>query len=51
MKKTYETPTVEVVEFKYHDQVVAASGKCESVWVNTGFESCTSGNKHQAYLS
>ena len=26
MKKTYEAPTVEVVEFKYRDQVVAASG-------------------------
>ena len=26
MKKTYETPTVEVVEFKYRDQVVVASG-------------------------
>lgn len=26
MKKSYETPSVEVVEFKYRDQVVAASG-------------------------
>lgn len=25
MKKTYETPTVEVVKFQYRDQVVAAS--------------------------
>lgn len=26
MKKTYETPSVEVVKFQYRDQVVAASG-------------------------
>lgn len=25
MKKTYETPNVEVVKFQYRDQVVAAS--------------------------
>ena len=28
MKKTYEAPTVERVEFKYRDQVVVASGQC-----------------------
>ena len=29
MKKTYETPEVEVVKFQYRDQVVVASGnKC-----------------------
>lgn len=26
MKKTYETPTVEKISFRYRDQVVAASG-------------------------
>ena len=26
MKKTYETPSIEVVAFQYRDQVVAASG-------------------------
>ena len=26
MKKTYETPNVEVVKFQYRDQVVVASG-------------------------
>lgn len=26
MKKSYETPNVEVVKFQYRDQVVAASG-------------------------
>lgn len=26
MKKTYETPSVEVVKFQYRDQVVAQSG-------------------------
>ena len=25
MKKTYETPSIEVVKFQYRDQVVAAS--------------------------
>lgn len=37
MKKTYETPSVEVVKFQYRDQVVAASGipsgSCYGVWV------------------
>ena len=28
MKKTYETPSVEVVKFQYRDQVVVASGRC-----------------------
>ncbi len=31
MKKNYETPSVEVVEFRYSDQVVAKSG-CDSQW-------------------
>lgn len=26
MKKTYETPSVEKIQFQYRDQVVAASG-------------------------
>lgn len=28
MKKSYETPSVEVVKFQYRDQVVVASGRC-----------------------
>ena len=28
MKKTYETPSIEVVKFQYRDQVVAASAAC-----------------------
>lgn len=31
MKKTYETPSVEVVKFQYRDQVVVASGLYEGV--------------------
>lgn len=27
MKKTYETPSVEKIQFQYRDQVVAASGE------------------------
>lgn len=35
MKKTYETPSMEVVKFQYRDQVVAASGeRCTTVWFN-----------------
>lgn len=51
MKKTYETPSVEVVKFQYRDQVVAASGNCQSVWVNIGVAECTEGNKHLEYLN
>lgn len=53
MKKTYETPTVEVVKFQYRDQVVAASGNgnCEDKWVNVGTGSCTSGNAHLERLN
>ena len=36
MKKTYEAPTVERVEFKYRDQVVAASAGCGIQYVNLG---------------
>lgn len=28
MKKAYETPLAELVEFQYKDQVVAASAQC-----------------------
>ena len=38
MKKTYETPSIEVVKFQYRDQVVAASGdiytECNTGWKN-----------------
>ena len=51
MKKTYETPSVEKIAFQYRDQVVVASG-CQSVWVNTGDNSCSNGdNRHQEYLN
>ena len=37
MKKTYETPSIEKVEFQYRDQVVVASGipngRCYGDWV------------------
>ena len=37
MKKTYETPTIEVVKFQYRDQVVVASGKmCDAHYENIG---------------
>ena len=50
MKKNYETPAVEIVEFNYCDQVVASSiGICISQLVNVGDENtktCVSGWKH-----
>ncbi|MDO4838961.1 MAG: hypothetical protein Q4B32_11310 [Clostridia bacterium] len=39
MKKTYETPSVEVVKFQYSDQVVARSG-CTEFSGHTGDETC-----------
>ena len=40
MKKTYETPSIEVVAFQYRDQVVAASGKCTVTSHYTGSNLC-----------
>lgn len=50
MKKTYETPSVEKIAFQYRDQVVVASGTCESVWAHIGVSECTHGNKHLEYM-
>ena len=44
MKKTYETPEVEVVKFQYRDQVVVASGVCSVTNIRVGDE-CVSGDK------
>lgn len=46
MKKTYETPSVEVVKFQYRDQVVAASNgshQCVINWTNNAGENNCSG--------
>ena len=45
MKKSYETPSVEVVKFQYSEQVVAVSpgNKCITQITNVGESSCTSG--------
>ena len=43
MKKTYETPSIEVVKFQYRNQVVAASGTCQGQWTNIGGNKCESG--------
>lgn len=51
MKKQYETPVAEKIEFCYRDQVVASGSTCESKWVNTGGDSCTDGNSHLEYLN
>lgn len=54
MKKTYETPSVEIVKFRYRDQVVAASGAstCSKVWINMGTKeegACITGNSFQEW--
>lgn len=37
MKKTYETPSIEVVKFQYRDQVVVASNvACGSYYIKEG---------------
>ena len=45
MKKTYVTPEIEKVAFRYRDQVVVASGTtCTQVWhgqVNSANTSCS----------
>lgn len=53
MKKTYERPEAEKIEFCYRDQVVAASGvdNCRDVWINVGATSCTEGNAHWERLN
>lgn len=51
MKKTYETPVAEKVEFQYQEQVVASTGQCVSQWVNIGTTDCESGNKHLVNLN
>lgn len=37
MKKTYETPVAEKIEFCYEDQIVASGGTgCQEYWVIAG---------------
>lgn len=51
MKKTYETPAAEKIEFQYEDQMLASSVEnCRDVWVNIGVNSCTDGNSHLEHL-
>ena len=45
MKKTYETPSIEVVAFQYRDQVVAASG-CIVTYHVTEQNVCGTGAVH-----
>ena len=42
MKKSYETPSVEVVKFQYSDQVVATS--CITQITHAGKNKCTDGD-------
>ena len=48
MKKTYETPNVEVVKFEYSDQVVAQS-VCKVQVTHVGDNNCTSGGGTEIY--
>jgi hypothetical protein len=50
MKKSYETPSVEVVKFQYSDQVVARSVGCDVQVTHAdteGLKKCTSGGGHE----
>lgn len=49
MKKQYEAPVAEKIEFCYRNQVVASG--CEDKWVNIGDTSCTEGNAHLEHLN
>ena len=40
MKKTYETPSIEVVKFQYRDQVVVASAACTVTSHYDGTNAC-----------
>ena len=42
MKKQYETPEIEVIRFRYSDQVVAASGSGCYLYFQWYSESCRS---------
>ena len=44
MKKSYEAPVIEKIEFCYEDQVVASQG-CEEILVNIGDGVCSEGNQ------
>lgn len=52
MKKTYETPTAEKIEFRYRDQVVASIGgtSCTQNWFGFG-DSSTSGCSHTVVVA
>ena len=50
MKKSYETPSEEVVKFQYSDQVVARSNPCITQVTNVGMDGaqkCTSDGGHE----
>ena len=54
MKKTYEAPSIEKVEFQYRDQVVVASGisgtVCTQAWTGLG-DGTVSGCKYETVVS
>ena len=51
MKKTYETPEVEVVKFQYRDQVVVASGNTCSITDVRGENKCIRENPTSTHYS
>ena len=50
MKKTYEAPSIEKIEFQYRDQVVVASGSCEGEFKHTGPIDGSSGCKDEVFV-
>ena len=52
MKKPFETPVIEKIEFGTKDQILASGiTNCKDVWVNIGTESCTDDNAHWEQLN
>lgn len=51
MKRAYETPNAEKIQFQYQEQVVASNTSCIDRWVNIGVDECTDGNKHLEKLN
>lgn len=50
MKKVYEHPRFEVVEFRFSEHIAAGSG-CDFVWDHAGVSSCDTGTPTKTYYN
>lgn len=44
MKKNYEKPVAEKIEFDYKEQIVTSGGSCDSFWTKAASYNCTEVN-------